>query len=723
MGGTGEQRKRTIYNLKPGKCTGCTTCFNTCPQNAIEMRLNDEGFLYPYISDNCIDCGLCERTCPIINFALKNPEPTIAHAVMLDDETRMESSSGGVFTALARYVFQRGGYVCGAAWGKDFSVKHMLIDNEEDLPKLRGSKYVQSYLGNIFYEIKSLLGQAKYVMFVGTPCQVDGLQHFLGKKYINLLTVDLLCRATPSVEVFKKHLSERFDINRIQKVNFRDKRATGWGHQITYTYEDGKEDRNSSLNSVWIKAFETDIMNRKSCYRCVYSSKKRVGDITLGDFWGISSYDKDLDDRKGTSAVFINTEIGEQVFKSIKTVLKKCKEVPASVAFKFNSVHGGIRENEKRETFFNEIKKSPFDIAVDRAIYGGKTYDVGIAGWWNNCDYGGVLSYYALNKSIQKLGYRPLMIEKSNSDITIPNLNTIQRVFAKKHYEISRVYTKNDLPNINYSCKMFITGAGRMWDFALEPYSSPEFFLSFVNDNRARVAYASSFGAGWDVKPTYVEKYKPLLKKYDEISVGDDYAVEICKNIYDVKATYVCDPVFLCNKVEYEELALSSDLKCKDALICFLLEPNYQTNNATIFLSKMLGRDIVTFTGLQNMQHKLPEITASKVLSQAPVEDLLSAYNQAGFILTDSFYGTCLAIVFNKPFISIINKKRGAERIESLMRKVGLGNHIAYQIQEIVDDKELFTAIDYNDVNRVLKQWKDESLNWLKKTIDKGIEK
>ncbi|MDR2431601.1 MAG: Coenzyme F420 hydrogenase/dehydrogenase, beta subunit C-terminal domain, partial [Candidatus Margulisbacteria bacterium] len=220
--------KRSVP-LNIENCTGCSACFSVCPENAIKMLSNNEGFLYPQINaKKCTDCALCAKICPALgrNFSPEHfaePQTFVAYA---GDNIRRQSSSGGIFGALALSVLKRGGYVCGAAFNAKWYVKHLIIDNQKDLPKLQRSKYVQSEIGNIYKELKKLLIKDKKVLFAGTPCQVAGLYACLQKDYENLWTVDLICHGVPSPRVFAEYLTEITNGEKILSVNFRDKRLS-----------------------------------------------------------------------------------------------------------------------------------------------------------------------------------------------------------------------------------------------------------------------------------------------------------------------------------------------------------------------------------------------------------------------------------------------------------------------------------------------------------------
>lgn len=212
------------------KCCGCSACAQACPQTCISMKKDEEGFLYPYVDEaDCVDCGLCETVCPELNVQSAGAVPVSVRAARnYDEEVRMSSSSGGVFSLLAEYVMSRlGGVVFGARAAGDFSVYHTYAEFVEDLEDFRGSKYVQSSIDRSYAEAEWFLKDGREVMFSGTPCQIAGLKKFLGREYENLLCVEIVCRGVPSHKVLMQYLSENFPDVRLSEVDFRNKRS-GW---------------------------------------------------------------------------------------------------------------------------------------------------------------------------------------------------------------------------------------------------------------------------------------------------------------------------------------------------------------------------------------------------------------------------------------------------------------------------------------------------------------
>jgi len=273
-------------------CTGCSACYNVCPVKCIDMQIDKEGFYFPIINlENCIDCRKCENVCPILNHAdfNNNNNPDVYASWHKDEKIRYESSSGGVFSALAASVIEENGIVYGAVYDSRMKVKHISINKKADIKKLRGSKYVQSYIGDTFTEIKEYLNAGKVVLFSGTPCQVAGLKNFIGTDHSNLITCDLLCKGVSSPGLFENYVNylSRKIGGKISDVNFRDKKY-GWGNTSTkIIFKDRSERYLKGIFNSFMFGFSIGLTIRNSCYHCKFTQINRVGDLTLGDFWGI----------------------------------------------------------------------------------------------------------------------------------------------------------------------------------------------------------------------------------------------------------------------------------------------------------------------------------------------------------------------------------------------------------------------------------------------------
>lgn len=303
-------------------CTGCRTCEMLCPAGAIRMIEDEEGFRFPQVNgDLCIDCGLCTRHCPQLNTLPESdrlPSPEVFAAYAKDGDIVMSSSSGGLFTVLAEQVLKEDGVVFGAAYMENFEVCHVCVSKSEDLEKLRRSKYVASDPRDTFKQVKQLLSEERKVLYTGCPCQIAGLRAYLNKSYDNLLTIDLVCHGTPSQKIFNKYLG--WLTNRlkgdIESINFRSKNHIS-GHSAMIKTKEGRVYTCNYGNDPYYSAFHSGSINRECCYVCHYSKTHRVGDITLGDYWGIEIMHPSFFSRNGVSLVILNTLIGKIEFQKI----------------------------------------------------------------------------------------------------------------------------------------------------------------------------------------------------------------------------------------------------------------------------------------------------------------------------------------------------------------------------------------------------------------------
>ena len=304
-------------------CCGCNACYDVCPKDAIALSTDIEGFWYPRVDiDKCINCGLCERTCPQLHIeTLKKNDfeyPVCFAAIHKNIEVRFGSTTGGLFSALAEQMYREGGYVGGAIYNKDFSVSHFISNNPSDLTLLRQSKYSQSQTCGIYKEVKRLLVAGEKVLICGTPCQMAALRRFLNKDYENLIIVDFICKSITSPKFYAKYLDywERKVGSQLISFKFKDKEL-GWRSLVKrFDFKNGKTMYSRAQdNDLYSMAYHGNIVSRPSCYSCQFKGFPRMSDITIADFWGI---EKALDDDGGTSMLLINSEKGKECFKKIK---------------------------------------------------------------------------------------------------------------------------------------------------------------------------------------------------------------------------------------------------------------------------------------------------------------------------------------------------------------------------------------------------------------------
>lgn len=393
-------------------CCGCNACEQVCPKKCIAMKTDGEGFWYPHIDmDLCIDCSLCEKVCPEINkkqYTERFDTPRVFAAYHTDEHIRLDSTSGGVFSALANQMFDQGGYVGGAVYNPDHTVSHIVTPDRNRLDDLRSSKYLQSDTGTLYNDIKSLLKAGEKVLVCAAPCQIAALYTVLGKDYDNLITCDFICLGVNSPKVFLKYMDmlERRNGAKASKIKFKNK-TYGWHRfSMKVDFENGKSYcKDRYTDSFFIGYLREKNFSRPACYECSFRDMPRKADITLADFWGIEKIDPTMDQDKGTSLVIVNSEKGMRYFGSLGDILVK-KEFTLEDAQKENRAltTSLTPRSNNREEFFTALDKYPFEKVAKKYFskessfskYKGKARKIGsffsmmgfsIPAWWKFFKY------------------------------------------------------------------------------------------------------------------------------------------------------------------------------------------------------------------------------------------------------------------------------------------------------------------------------------------------
>ena len=346
------------YFCNDERCTGCMACLNVCPVEAIKVEKKNDGFEYPIrLKDKCIDCGKCYKVCQVIDDISNrecNEYKQRFYATKNEDSIRRISSSGGAFTALCQYIFDRKGIVCAASMDDAFYVHHVLAESMDDICTMRGTYYVQSDLSNCYEVIKKQIQSGKLILFVGTPCQVSGLMEYLKCFNVHmdrLIVVDVVCHGVGSPYVFSKFINYIKSRGEIKKYIFRDKRI-GWSGYNVSAVIGNRDYRNTLWLQSYNKLFSHNIINRTSCEKCKFSKFERVGDITIGDYWGCKKHHKEFYDKLGVSLMIVNTEKGSKVFKDL--AFKECIEIREEDCVQ-NSLMKPAKSSKYREPFFVEL--------------------------------------------------------------------------------------------------------------------------------------------------------------------------------------------------------------------------------------------------------------------------------------------------------------------------------------------------------------------------------
>ena len=342
-------------------CCGCFACLNICAHNCIAMEEDEEGFLYPLVDTAiCTDCKMCEKVCPNLAESDKREPIVIFAAKNNDDDIREQSSSGGIFSIFAEQILAEGGVVFGAKFDKEWEVMHSFSETQEELAEFRGSKYVQSRIGNSYAHAKKFLMQGRKVLFSGTPCQIAGLRLFLRKDFENLLTIDFICHGTPSPLVWRRYLDKKGK-ETLKELKFRNKKY-GWKQfslSLTKEIDNKSVEYAKTLNEdTFLRGFLRDLYLRPSCHQCPVKDLRSGSNITIADFWGIDATYPEQDDDRGYSLVLLNDDKALDNYKHVQTNLFGF-EIGYDLVKKFNkAIYVSAIPHKRRGLFFSQLSEN-----------------------------------------------------------------------------------------------------------------------------------------------------------------------------------------------------------------------------------------------------------------------------------------------------------------------------------------------------------------------------
>ena len=344
-------------------CCGCSACVQSCPQQCISFYEDNKGFRYPLANrELCIDCGLCEKVCPMLNRNKAVEPQLVCAAVNPLEAVRLQSSSGGLFTMLAEKILSENGVVFGARFNDKWEVVHDYVDGSAQsqlLESFRGSKYSQSFIGNTYKQTRDFLEIDRKVLFSGTGCQIAGLKSFLRKEYDNLITIEIACHGVPSPLVWREYIKMVSNGKQLRNINFRDKR-NGW-NKYGFSFKDTQGEElifEPAISNDFMLCFLRDLSVRPSCGNCPFKAGASGSDILIGDFWGIESMYPVIYDDKGCSLVIANTTIGKQLFESLGC---KYLETTYEEAYRYNPcIIRAFQESRYAPIFWYNFKKEGF---------------------------------------------------------------------------------------------------------------------------------------------------------------------------------------------------------------------------------------------------------------------------------------------------------------------------------------------------------------------------
>lgn len=507
-------------------CSGCGMCSNVCPKKAILMKPGPGGYLYPKIDEatKCNDCGTCLDKCPVNNTPCHNDISPRAFLARSDLITRTNSSSGGLFRIFAQQVISKGGYVIGAIFDEKLNVKLVSTNKLEMIEKMSGSKYVQSSTDLIYQDTRNLLESGQTVLFTGCPCHVAALYNFLGKKYNNLLTVDFICHGPLSQKMLDAHLRDMNFSQPVKSINFRDKAQFGWSsHGIAYCFDDNE--KKAVLDPTFVKVFSSNLGTRPSCVDCKFLKTPRQADITIGDYWNAKGSGESFDDNTGVSLLLVNSLGGSRFISEIKDNFELFVEKDYNYVIKKNR-RGKLSIPPNHDRFIQLFDKyDSLEQSFSHVV--NWKYDVGIFGVVNNTNYGGLLTYYALYKVVEKLGFDVIMLNNPNrgGDTTA---NTYSRKFFKTHTSMSVQRPVEKQREINDHVSKVILGSDQVWNYSLFKSWKNLLYLDFVDDSKLKISYAASFGHDHHTIPEeLIGTIGTYLNRFDYISVRENEGVSI----------------------------------------------------------------------------------------------------------------------------------------------------------------------------------------------------
>ena len=642
------------------QCSGCSVCEYICPTNAIKIE-NDTltGFrLVNVDTDKCVNCGKCDSICPHVNFTNTNKEANQEkYALKASEDILKVSSSGGAFSVLSNYYTNLGYLVVGVRWDKNFRPIYDIARTEDEWHKFRGSKYMQPNTSDIFPKIKELLDNGEKILFTGVPCHVSGLLNYLGKKYDNLVTIDLLCGALSSPLVWEAwYKYQDIDKSNIKSINMRAKKRQGnKAHLISIVEKDGQVH-----NIPYATSMAQSIVGKRNfslpiCHDCKYRGLDRVSDYTIADHWNSEKACPKLHDKMHSqvSTFLCNSEESKKVKRVIEQDETLKIEVIRTVAAPKNF--------EKKDTkrIFEDLKRN--GIKRPKKMVSQKPFDVAICGGTFNSNFGATLTYYALYRYLELEGYKTVLLP--------PKEDSFKEGMEKgnvfdKFCNVSANYFSDNIIKFNELANTFVLGSDQMWNHgnALGKMG-PRVYLNYVRDNKTKIAYSVSYGGDGSTDKTALhdkqyKRIKRLVKEFDYISTREKEGIDITKKIFDRNdVAHTIDPVFLLDNSEYDKLINDSSVKLpKNEYGCYyFIGPTQKTMDFFKNINKNNGvEDVLIGCGqIPNVRKYKDKFPKEKFVNPILAQDWLKYIKNAKYVITSSFHCCCFCVLFNVPFLCI----------------------------------------------------------------------
>lgn len=705
------------------KCTSCGACLNRCPKNAISFQKVGIQEVAVIDEKKCINCGKCFKLCP--NKKKKEHNKIITKVARIKNTDNIKkSASGGIFGEFARLVIFSDGVVYGAAFSGDYkSVHHIRCTRNDDLKKILKSKYVRSDLKETFKQAEQDLKDGKLVLFSGTPCQIAGLKSFLGKDYLKLFTIDVICHGTPSPIIWKKYAEqlEKEQKSIIKKADFRYYNDKDILKSFYIEFDNGNIINERLYDTSYGRAFSIGLINGESCGHCIFNDFRNYSDITLADAWGYNNEEYP----NNNSLIIINTKKGYDYYNNVKNGLIEFDDFDLEKMLQTNYpiLHPTLEH-------YNYGKVRTDARNIDKELwywldeYNGLVEDkngVGILNFsYENINFGANLVAYSLSTIVKRLNYKPYIIDFD----VFKDLDGIKKYQSLNFYKFRRKYlnmtpkfkNKDNLPILNKYYDMFITGSDQVWRKYITAGNYSTYFLDFVH-KKNKISYGASFGND-EYDGDIIDQLNAIsnISAFYKVSVRENGGVNVCKEkLLRDDAEVVLDPTLLLTADDYKEINDDAYNEKIDVAVYLMLDSKNKKINNKEFKRLFPNKKIVNIKG-EYIREPIGNIFVYNHISK-----WLDGIRKSEYVVTDSYHGLVFSLIFHKKVICIGKNSSSYSRFSTLIENLG-GNidKIMFDtLKSVKSIRSISNVLNYDIIDDNINKLREKSLIFLKKGLKK----